>query len=95
MPLPIPTRPREEVTIDFATKLSSSKVYTAIYLVLDRLTKLCHLIPTKYQVTAENVAKLFLKTYLDTTGCLMRLFSICKIYKPILEVVNAIVGYSS
>jgi len=59
-PLPIPCEPRESVSMDFITQLPVTKErHDSIFVVVDRLTKMTHLIPTHTTVTARGVAKLF------------------------------------
>lgn len=38
-PLPIPSRPWTDITMDFIVSLPSSEGYTIIFVVIDRLTK--------------------------------------------------------
>ena len=60
-PLPIPGRPWESIGMDFITHLPRTKAgYTALYVVVDRLTKLVHMAPTTDTATAADVAQLFL-----------------------------------
>ena len=60
-PLPIPTRPWTDVTLDFVTGLLHSNGYNAVLMVIDRLTKKSHYIPCtidKNNTTAETTAYL-------------------------------------
>ena len=60
-PLPIPGKPWESIGMDFITHLPKTKSgYTALYVVIDRLTKLTHIGPTTHTATAEDTAQLFL-----------------------------------
>ena len=60
-PLPIPGRPWESIGMDFITHLPKTKNgYTALYVVIDRLTKLVHIAPTTNTATAADTAQLFL-----------------------------------
>ena len=60
-PLPIPGRPWESIGMDFITHLPKTKTgYTALYVVIDRLTKLVHIAPTTNTATAADTAQLFL-----------------------------------
>jgi len=60
-PLPIPGRPWESIGMDFTTHLPKTKAgYTALYVVLDKLTKLVHIAPTTDTATAADTAQLFL-----------------------------------
>ena len=59
-PLPIPERPWDSISMDFIEQLPKSDEYTAILVIVDRLTKQAIFIPTTDQVTSEDVAKFFL-----------------------------------
>ena len=59
-PLPIPTRRWSDVSMDFITHLPKARSgNTAIMVVVDRLSKLVHFIPTVDTANAEAVARLF------------------------------------
>lgn len=61
-PLPIPDNPWESVSLDFITDLPESDHHNAILVVVDRLTKMAHFLPTRMdQLTAPATATLFLK----------------------------------
>ena len=60
-PLPIPGRPWESIGMDFITHLPKTQAgHKALYVVVDRLTKLVHIAPTTDNATAEEKAQLFL-----------------------------------
>ena len=60
MPLPIPSHAWEYVTADRITSLPKTKHgYTAILVVVDRLTKMTHFMPCKNESTAQDMACLF------------------------------------
>ena len=60
-PLQLPRRPWSSVSMDFITQLPMTKNGNdAIFVVVDRLTKMAHFIPTKTTATAEDTARLFL-----------------------------------
>ena len=60
MPLPIPSHAWEYVTADRITSLPKTKHgYTAILVVVDRLTKMTHFMPCKNESTAQDMARLF------------------------------------
>ena len=61
IPLPIPERPWESVSMDFISNLPWIKEhdYDAILVFVDRLTKMVHLVPCNMGATAETVAQLF------------------------------------
>ena len=59
-PLPIPNYPWEEVSMDFITTLPKTKTgHDAILVVVDRLTKMAHFIPTTTNADAPSTANLF------------------------------------
>jgi hypothetical protein len=59
-PLPIPSRPWESVSMDFVGGLPlSRKSHDYLYVVVDRFSKMCILMPCKKQITAEQTAYLF------------------------------------
>ena len=61
-----PGQPWEEVTMDFITKLPSSRspvdqnVYDSIVVIVDRLTKYSHFVPCNESMTAEQLAHIVL-----------------------------------
>ena len=57
-PLPIPSDPFEVVTMDFITELPESNQFNAILVIVDKLTKYGHFIPTHTNVTAKETATL-------------------------------------
>lgn len=59
-PLPIPDAPWSDVSYDLIVELPESKGSTAILVVVCRLTKMAHFIPTVSSVDAPEVARLFL-----------------------------------
>lgn len=60
-PMPIPDGPWTDVSMDFVTDLPESGGYNAILMVVDRLTKMRHLVPTTKEVDARETAKLYLE----------------------------------
>lgn len=61
-PLPVPERPWQDISMDFVTGLPTSNEYDAILVVVDRLSKMRHLIPCHTTANAEDVAKMFLNS---------------------------------
>lgn len=63
-PLPIPTKPFEEVTVDFITKLPPSvyndHVYDAIMVTVDRYTKFAKYLPCTVTMTAVEFADVWI-----------------------------------
>ena len=61
-PMPIPSRPWQSIGIDYLMPIPESKNgHNAILVVVDRLTKMAHFIPTIDKVTAKETAELFLQ----------------------------------
>ena len=59
MPNSIPEKPQIHISADFITKLLLAQGYDLILVVVDRLTKIVHFIPTTEKTTAEELARLF------------------------------------
>lgn len=60
-PLELPHVPWQTVTMDFITQLPrTTDGHDAILVVVDKLTKMVHLVPTSSRATAEQTATLFL-----------------------------------
>ena len=57
--LPIPERPWDSISMDFIEQLPSSSGYTAILVIVDRLSKQAVFIPTHDTITSAELAKLF------------------------------------
>ncbi|KAH0607596.1 uncharacterized protein H6S33_002630 [Morchella sextelata] len=59
-PMPIPDGPWRDVSMDFITDLPESDGYNEILVVVDRLTKMRHLIPTTKEADSKEVATLYI-----------------------------------
>ena len=59
MPNSIPEKPWAHILADFITKLPLAQGYDSILVVVDRLTKMVHFIPTMEKTSAEGLARLF------------------------------------
>jgi len=59
MPNSIPEKPWMHISVDFITKLPLAQGYDSILVVVDRLTKMVHFIPTMEKMSAEGLARLF------------------------------------
>ena len=59
MPNSIPEKAWSHISTDFITKLPLAQGYDAILVVVDRLTKMGHFIPTTERTSAEELARLF------------------------------------
>ena len=58
-PNPVPDAPWQDISMDFMVCLPESKGYDAIWVVVDRLTKLRHVVPCKSACTSEDLADWF------------------------------------
>lgn len=69
MPLPIPSRPWEDLSLDFITGLPRSTVgKDAICVVVDRFSRMAHFIPCKKSDNASRVDELFMKEIVRLHG---------------------------
>ncbi|KAH0613238.1 uncharacterized protein H6S33_009618 [Morchella sextelata] len=59
-PMPIPDGPWTDVSMNFVTDLPESDGYNAILVVVDRLTKMRHLISTTKEADSREVARLYI-----------------------------------
>ena len=59
MPNSIPKKPWAHISADFITKLPLAEGYDSILVVVDRLTKMAHFIPTTKKTSAKDLARLF------------------------------------
>ena len=59
MPNLIPKKPWMHISADFITKLPLAQGYNSILVVVDRLTKMVHFIPTTERTLAEGLVRLF------------------------------------
>ena len=59
-PLHIPNRPWSSISMDFVTGLPWSDGNDAIWVVVDRLTKMRHFVPCRTTTSAPDLANLFL-----------------------------------
>jgi hypothetical protein len=67
-PLPIPETPWSSISMDLIVQLPPSQDYTSILVVVDRLTKMAHFIPTVDEVDAASIAKLFMNRIVSAHG---------------------------
>ena len=68
-PLPIPDRRWQQVTMDLITQLPESRSgHDAVFVVVDKLTKMVHYIPTKTTADAPELARLFMKDVVKHHG---------------------------
>jgi len=59
MPNSIPEKPWTHILADFITKLPLAQGYNLILVVVNRLTKIVHFIPTTENMMAEGLTRLF------------------------------------
>ena len=57
-PLPVPKGPWQSISYDFITDLPKSNGFTCILVVVDRMTKMAHFIPTVKDIDAKGTARL-------------------------------------
>ena len=67
-PLPIPNGPWQSVSMDYIVELPPSQGYDAIYVCVDRLTKMAHFCPTITKVSAKDTADLYLRYVFKNHG---------------------------
>jgi hypothetical protein len=67
-PLPIPQGPWKSVSMDFIVELPPSNGFNAIYVCIDRFTKMAHFTATTTEVTAEDTASLYLRNIFRLHG---------------------------
>ena len=51
----------ENISMDFITSLPKSKVYDSIFVVVDMLTKMCHLFLVHKDATTKDIAQVFMR----------------------------------
>jgi len=59
MPNSILEKPWAHISADFITKLPLAQGYDSILVVVDRLTKMVHFVPTTEKMSAKRLARLF------------------------------------
>src|SRR6202020_2619464 len=59
-PLPVPQGPWQSIFMDFIVELPKSNGYDTVLVVVDRLTKMAHFIPTTTKIDAKGTAQLLL-----------------------------------
>ena len=75
-PLPIPTGRWTDITLDFVGALpKTNSGFDTIMVVVDRLSKRAHFIPTTKELTAEGAAELFLNNIFKLHGVPRRIVS--------------------
>ena len=74
-PLPIPSGPWKSLGMDFIVKLPISNGFDSILVIVDRFSKMCHLIPCNETIDAKETAILFLKNVVKHHGLPMDIVS--------------------
>jgi RNase H-like domain found in reverse transcriptase/Reverse transcriptase (RNA-dependent DNA polymerase)/Integrase zinc binding domain/Chromo (CHRromatin Organisation MOdifier) domain/Retroviral aspartyl protease len=75
-PLPIPTKPWEEISMDLITHLPKTTAgHDAIAVFVDRLTKMIHAVPTVTSISAPKLAELYFQHIFKHHGLSQRIIS--------------------
>ena len=68
MPLQPPEEPWQDISMDLIVHLPHSQIYNAIFVVVDRFSKMAHFIPTQTQISAPELAQIFLDNIVRLHG---------------------------
>ena len=68
LPLQPPEEPWQDISMDLIVHLPQSQAYNAIFVVVDRFSKMAHFIPTQTQINAPDLAQLFLDNIVRIHG---------------------------
>ena len=68
LPLQPPEDPWQDISMDLITQLPNSHNHDAIFVIVDRFTKMAHFIPTTTNADAPQLAKLFLDNIVRIHG---------------------------
>jgi hypothetical protein len=74
-PLPIPKQPWQEISIDMIGPLPKSDNYDLILVIVDRFSKMIHLIPTKTSLSSSKLAEIYKKEVWHLHGIPRRIIS--------------------
>jgi hypothetical protein len=67
-PLPVPEKLWEDISMDFIMGLPECEGYNAIWVVVDRLSKMRHFVPCHTTIDARGLAEMFLKEVVRLPG---------------------------
>ena len=67
-PLPIPTTPWTDVSLDFVEGLPKSMGYGVILVIVDRLTKYAHFVPVSHPYNVAKIASLYMQHVFKLRG---------------------------
>jgi hypothetical protein len=66
--LPVPEKLWEDISIDFVVGLPECEAFEAVWVVVDRLSKMCDLIPCHKTIDAVGLANRFLRKVVHLHG---------------------------
>jgi len=67
-PVPVPEKPWEDISMDFVVRLPECEGFDAVWVVVDRLSKMRHFVPCHTTVHAVGLARLFLRDVVRLHG---------------------------
>ena len=71
-PLPIPSRPWKDISMDFIGGFPVSNGYDSVLVVVDRFSKMTHFIPCVKTLNAEGLCDLMVHNVFDFMACLIQ-----------------------
>ena len=60
LPLPVPDRPWQDISMDYVVGLPKSQGFDAIWVVVDRLSEQRHFVPCMTTIDSQGLATLFM-----------------------------------